>query len=73
MTNIKSKVQPRTTNKIQRVVKSPPELTSATIKASNIQPITSFITPANKTTIPTGVSVNLYSTRIRQRTGNAVI
>jgi hypothetical protein len=56
-------------------VPSPPaaELTSATVRASRIQPTTSLPTPAERTTTPTVVSSSLSSVRIRQRTGKAVI
>jgi len=47
--------------------------TSATDKASSVQPTISFPTPAERTHTPTVVSRSFNSVRIRHKTGNAVM
>lgn len=64
---------PMQTNKIHNAVSPLPAFTSATLRASNVHPMMSLPTPADKTTIPTVVSSNLSSVRMRHSTGKAVI
>ena len=61
------------TNKIHKAVSPLPAFTSATLSASNVHPMMSFPTPADKTTTPTVVSSSLSSVRMRHSTGKAVI
>jgi hypothetical protein len=64
---------PMQTNKIHNAVSPLPAFTRATLRASNVHPMMSLPTPADKTTIPTVVSSSLSSVRMRHSTGNAVI
>ena len=66
-------VHPMQTNKAHTAVSPLPAFTSATLRASKIHPMISLQTPADKTTIPTVVSSNLSSVRMRHNKGNAVI
>lgn len=72
MTSMKT-VHPMQTNKIHKAVSPLPAFTSATLRASNVHPIMSFPTPADKTIIPTVVSSSFSSVRMRHKTGKAVI
>ena len=71
--NNMKRVHPMQTSKTHNAVSPLPALTRATLRASNVHPMISLPTPADKTTIPTVVSSNLSSVRMRHRTGNAVI
>ena len=64
---------PMQTNKIHNAVSPLPAFTRATLRASNVHPMMSLPTPAERTTIPTVVSSSLSSVRMRHNTGNAVI
>ena len=66
-------VQAMQTSRIHIAVRPEPAFTSATLRASRVQPMMSFPTPAESAMIPTCVSSNLNSIRTRQRTGNAVM
>ena len=66
-------VHPTQTNKIHKAVSPLLAFTSATLRASKVHPIMSLTTPADKTIIPTVVSSNLSSVRMRHKTGKAVI
>lgn len=68
-----TKVHAKHVNNMYRAVNPEPALTSATLSANNVQPMISFPTPAERTTIPTVVSSSFSSVKIRHRTGNAVI
>ena len=59
--------------KVHNAENPEPAFTREMFSASKVQPMTSFPTPADRTTIPRVVSSNLSSVRMRQRTGKAVI
>src|SRR6266702_4716335 len=71
--NNMKRVHPIQDNRIHNAVSPLPALTSATLRASNVHPMISLPTPADKTTIPTVVSSSLSSVRMRHSTGKAVI
>ena len=69
----RNNVQPTQVRRIQSAMRPEPALTRATLRARSVQPMMSFPTPAESTTIPTVVSSSLSSVKIRHRTGNAVM
>ena len=71
--NSMKRVHPIQTNRTYNAVSPLPALTRATLRASNVHPMISLPTPADKTTIPTVVSSSLSSVRMRHSTGKAVM
>ncbi len=72
-TNSMKRVHPMQINKIHNAVSPLPAFTSATLRASNVHPMMSLQTPADRTMIPTVVSSSLSSVKMRHSTGKAVI
>ena len=69
----RTNVHPTHTRRMYRASTPAPPFTRATERAKSVQPIMSFPTPADSTTIPTVVSRSLSSVRMRHRTGKAVM